>query len=86
MLLERLGENGAVVALRSFDDIYRQASGVSPLAEVGERLAEAAPRDRLDIDLSQYRGLRSPWNDWRHVVACGRRWAQVVARIALEEQ
>jgi hypothetical protein len=86
VLLERLGEEAALASLRSFDDIYQQASGVSPLAEVGERLAGGAPRDRLDIDLSQYRGLRSPWNDWRHVLACGRRWAQVVARIALEEQ
>lgn len=85
VLLERLGEDGTIKALRSFDEIYRQANGASPLAEVAERLATAKPRDLADIDLTGYRALRPPWNNWDHVTGCGRRWAQVVARIALEE-
>lgn len=36
-------------------------------------------------DLQRYRGLRSPWNDWAHVVRRGRYWAEVLARSALEE-
>jgi len=86
VLFERLGDDGVLAALRSFDDIYRQASGVSPLAEVAERLAAAAPKDVAEIDLRRYRALQPPWNDWQHVTARGRYWAQVVARIALEEQ
>ena len=35
VLLERLGEDGAVAAIRPFDAIYRQSGGVPPLAEVG---------------------------------------------------
>lgn len=85
VLFERLGEEGVVTAMLSFDDIYRQASGASPLAEVAERLAAAAPGDIADIDLKRYRGLQAPWNDWQHLVERGRRWAQVVARVTLGE-
>jgi hypothetical protein len=85
VLLERLGEDGVRVALRPFDEIYRQPTGGSPLAEVSERLAAAAPRDRPAIDLTQYRGLQAPWTDWEHVVTRGRRWAQIIAQLALED-
>ncbi len=86
VLFERLGEPGVVAALTSFDDIYRQPTAASPLAEVVERLAAATPRDVADIDLKRYRGLQPPWNDWQYVVARGRHWAQVAARVALEER
>jgi len=86
VLLERLGEDRAAAALRLFDEIYRQAGGASPLAEVAERLAAGAPSDSAAIDLKRYRALQPPWNDWQHVVARGRHWAVVVARISLEEQ
>ena len=85
VLLERLGEERAVFALRPFDEIYQQVSGASSLAEVSERLAAAKPRDLADIDLTGYRGLRPPWNDWDHVTRCGRRWAAIAARVALED-
>jgi hypothetical protein len=83
VLLERLGEAGVIAAFRRFDELYQQSSGASPLAEVAERLAGAAPVDVAQIDLKAYRGLRPPWNDWSHVVARGRAWAGVVARVAL---
>jgi len=86
VLFERLGEAGVATALGPFDEIYRQPSGVSPLAEVAERLAAAAPTDVAVIDLQDHRGLRPPWNDWAHVVARGRHWAQVVARVVLDQQ
>ena len=86
VLFERLGDAGVRAALKPFDDIYRQPSAASPLTEVAERLAGAIPRDLADIDLQQYRGLRAPWNDWDYVVARGRHWAQLVARVALEEE
>jgi hypothetical protein len=82
VLCERLGERGVAGALGSFDDIYRQES-TSALAEVAERLAAAAPADLAAIDLKTYKGLRAPWNDWAHVAARGRHWAQRVAGIAL---
>lgn len=84
VLMERLGEEGVAQALNSFDEIYRQPNGASPLTEVGERLAAASPSDRPEIDLRSYRGLSAPWNDWAYLVARGRVWAAVVARCALE--
>jgi hypothetical protein len=84
VLFERLGEQKIVGALQLFDEIYRQPNGASPLAEVSERLAAAKPKDLADIDISRYRGLRAPWNDWDYVAACGRRWAPIVSRLVLE--
>jgi hypothetical protein len=84
VLFELLGEPGVVDALRSFDEIYRQESGVSPLAELVERLAAAAPADKSDVNLAQYRGIKPPWNDWRHLAARGRYWAERLAPIVLE--
>jgi hypothetical protein len=83
VLLERLGEEAARPALSPFDAIYRQGDGVSPLFEVVERLAEARPADAPQVDLRSYRRLLAPWNDWNHVVARGRHWAQVLATVAL---
>ena len=85
VLFERLGEDGVATALGPFDDIYQQPTGESVLAEVAERLAAAVPTDVAAIDLHRYRGLRPPRNDWAYVVTRGRHWAQVVARIALDE-
>jgi len=86
VLFERLGEEQAVQALRPFDQIYRQSTGASPLAELSERLAAAMPKDRAEIDLKHYRGLTPPWDDWQYVAVCGRRWATLVASLALEEK
>jgi hypothetical protein len=84
VLFERLGPSGVREALRPFDDIYAQPGGASPLAEVAERLAAAAPGDVAAIDLASYRGLRSPWDAWSHVAGKGRGWAPTVARVALQ--
>jgi len=84
VLFERLGDAGVADALRPFDEIYRQPTGVSPLAEVVERLAAAAPEDKADVDLTQYRSITPPWNDWRHLAASGRYWARCIAPIVLE--
>ncbi len=85
VLFERLGESGVRSALANLDDLYRQPSGASPLAELAERLAQGHPGDRALVDLTSYRGLIAPWNAWDHVVACGRRWAPIVARLMLED-
>jgi hypothetical protein len=78
VLLERLGEAGAVAALASFDETYAQPSGASPLVEVVERLGSANPSDRAEVDLATYRDLVAPWNDWSHLAKRGRHWAEVL--------
>jgi len=84
VLFESLGDGGVEQAMQPFDEIYRQPTAASPLAEVVERLAAATPSDVAQIDLGNYRGLKLPWNDWHHVVTRGRYWAHVVARVTLE--
>lgn len=83
VLFERLGEDGVREALRNLDEIYPQPSGASVLAEVVERLGSARPIDVAEIDLTSYRGLQPPWNDWRHVTSRGRMWARVLADLLL---
>jgi hypothetical protein len=79
VLLERLGEAGAARAFSSFDALYAQPTGASPLAEVVERLARASPSDAPRVELGTYKALVAPWNGWDHVAARGRHWAQVLA-------
>ena len=83
VLFERLGDGALSEALRSFDRLYLQPTGASPLAEVVERLATGSPRDLARVDLASYKGVSAPWNDWEHVVARGRAFAPIVARVAL---
>jgi hypothetical protein len=86
VLLERLGEKGARAAMRTLDELYPQASGASVLAEVVERLGAARPVDVLEIDLESYKGLKPPWNDWRHLTERGRFWARILGDLLLRPQ
>lgn len=86
VLFERLGEEGTREALRTLDTIYPQPSGASVLAEVVDRLGSARPVDVAEIDLTSYRGLQPPWNDWEYVASRGRWWAEVLADLLLREQ
>jgi hypothetical protein len=86
VLFERLGEAGTRRALRDLDEIYPQPNGASVLAEVVERLGAARPVDEASIELASYRGLVSPWNDWRHLAARGRAWAQMLAEMLLKPE
>ncbi len=83
VLFERLGDDGVRAAMREFDAIYQQPNGASPLAEVVERLADAVPADRAQIDLATYRDLVAPWSDWNHLTTRGRHWARVLAPLVL---
>lgn len=86
VLFERLGERDTRAAMASFDRLYRQPTGASPLSELVERLAAAAPSDRASVDLANYRKLRAPWNRWQHVTERGAHWAKVLADLALEPE
>ena len=81
VLLERLGGEAAA-ALRPLDELYPQTE-TSTLAEVVQRLAEAAPVDLTRVDLTTYKGLVAPWNQAEHVLTTGRRWAIELAAVAL---
>mgnify|MGYP001160700822 CR=1 FL=1 len=83
VLLERLGEEEARCALRDLDEFYPQSNGASVLAEVIERLGAAQPVDAARIELSGYRGLVAPWNDWHYLTERGRAWARTLAAMFL---
>lgn len=85
VLLERLGDREARRCLANLDELYQQPSGASVLAEVVERLASARPRDRAQVELSSYKDLVSPWNDWTHLERRGRHFAAVLATSLLEK-
>jgi hypothetical protein len=86
VLLERLGEPGAREALAPMDEIYRQQNGSSVVAELVERLGQARPLDAARIDLSTYRGLAAPWNDWAHLTRRGRAWGTILADVLLGDR
>jgi hypothetical protein len=88
LILEQL--NGVLTGIRQLrrtepHHIYAQHSGASPLAEVAERLAAAAPSDRNSVELATYRGQLPPWNNWSHLADRGHHWAPLAAAIAMEE-
>ncbi len=83
VLLDRLGDEGALNALRELDSLYEQDNGASVLVEVVDRLARAEPSDQNRIDLSTYRGLNPPWNDWGHLKARGRYFGELLAPVSL---
>ena len=84
VLLERLGDGEAQRALATLDQLYQQSPGTSVLAEVVERLASAQPRDRAQVELSSYKDLQSPWNDWTFLASRGRHFATVLTASLLE--
>ena len=86
VLLDRLGDEGAVDSLRDLDSLYEQDNGASVLVEVVDRLALAAPSDRDRIDLSTYRGLNPPWNDWVHLKTRGRHFGELLAPLSLQKR
>lgn len=85
VLLERLGQTGLGDAFREFDQIYAQDNDASPLTEVADRLTAGDPKDRTKVDLRQYKGIRPPWNDWKHLELRGRFWGQHLATLVLGE-
>lgn len=72
-LADHLGDEGVAHALQSFDQLYRQDSGESPLQQLQVQLANALPYDLEETELSEYRNLDERWQNWDVVKAyCSR--------------
>ena len=72
---DHMGEEGVVHALQTFDKLYPQANGESPLQQLQVQLANAVPYDLDGIspDLTEYKNLAARWHDWSTVKeACAR--------------
>lgn len=71
-LAKALGEDGVAAALRSFDALYPQDNGASPLQQLLVQLANPLPFDLDATDLSEYKRLVPEWRDWNKVADfCG---------------
>jgi hypothetical protein len=77
-LASHVGDDGLAAALRSFDRLYQQASGESPLQQLQVQLANALPYDLEETDLSEYKNLNPRWHDWRTVKAACSHLATVI--------
>lgn len=68
-LSHHLGMLRSAEALESMNLLYAEFAGEggSMLATVVTKLAEPDPFDLTDVDLSEYKGISPPWNDWNAV-------------------
>lgn len=72
-LADHIGDERVVDALKSFDRLYRQNNGESPLQQLLVQLANALPYDLEGTQLSEYKNLDPRWHDWQAVkAACAR--------------
>lgn len=65
-LVDRLGDDVALRALRFLNVLYPGAGNQTCIT----RLAEVTSQEPVDLgqhDLSSYRGIQSPYDDWRYV-------------------
>jgi hypothetical protein len=64
-----MGEEHVARAMESFDRLYPQPSGESPLQQLQVQLANPMPYDLKDITLSEYKNLDPKWHEWNRVAA-----------------
>jgi hypothetical protein len=77
-LADHMGDDSIALALQSFDRLYLQASGESPLQQLQVQLANAVPYDLEETELSEYKSLDPSWHDWATVKAACSHVATVI--------
>lgn len=81
-LAKSLGDDGVLEALASFDTLYPQDNGSSPLQQLLVQLANPLPFDLDETDLSEYKRLVPEWRDWNKVAEfCGTLSATILRNI-----
>lgn len=68
-LADHMGDARVALALQSFDRLYQQDSGESPLQQLQVQLANALPYDLEETELGEYKSLNPRWHDWQVVKA-----------------
>jgi hypothetical protein len=77
-LADRLGSGPAAVVALELDAYYEDqqgAGGRRVATQLAKQLAQPAPYDLSEVDLSVYRRLDARWRDWETVAAACRRLA-----------
>ncbi|HET9105791.1 MAG TPA: hypothetical protein VFN79_01225 [Steroidobacteraceae bacterium] len=69
-LSHRLGLRKSATALDRMNELYAEFAGEGGdmLGTVLVKLSNPDPYDRTHVDLTEYKGLIAPWNDWQSVV------------------
>jgi len=68
-LSNHMGDKHVAEALQSFDRLYPQDSGESPLQQLQIQLSNPMPYDLEETELSEYKNLDPGLHDWRRVKA-----------------
>ncbi|HEY3328182.1 MAG TPA: hypothetical protein VGK14_13590 [Novimethylophilus sp.] len=68
-LANHMGNESVAHALKSFDQLYKQDSGESPLQQLQVQLANALPYDLEETEFSEYKNLAPRWHDWQAIKA-----------------
>ena len=68
-LSDRIGVGETRAALTTFDALYPQTHGESPLMQLQIQLATPLPFDLDAIELAEYKQLNARWREWSAVVA-----------------
>jgi hypothetical protein len=68
-LSHHLGLRKSAAALGRMNELYAEFAGVGGdmASSVVTRLSAPKPYDLDDVDLTQYKGIVAPWNDWKSV-------------------
>jgi hypothetical protein len=80
-LSNHLGLSKSAAALESMNELYAEFRGESGdvLTTLVVKLANPEPYDLTDVDLSEYKGVVAPWNDWRSVATqCAKLAAKIL--------
>jgi hypothetical protein len=77
-LVDQLGDDQVVEALRRFDALYPQPSGESALQQLQIQLASPVPFDLEETNLSEYKNLDPKWHDWESVRSVCARCATMI--------
>ncbi len=64
-----LGPDGVARALATFDDLYPQPNGASPLQQLQIQLGDPRPERQNANRRAEYLAWPKPWNDWEEVKA-----------------
>ena len=77
-LADHMGDENIALALQSFDRLYFQINGESPLQQLQVQLANAVPYDLEETELSEYKSLDPRWHEWDVVKAACSHVATVI--------
>ena len=69
-LSHRMGLRKSVMTLDRMNELYAQFAGEegNMLSTVLVKLSNPDPYDLTQVDLTEYKGIIAPWNDWQSVV------------------